>query len=106
MNIILKINESNDKFDAPTIGISCVLLNNDKGMEIIDKYGKNIYLKETSFEKVAKHNAQLHNASNKPDNRNKIFDIYKNDGYKAIDKYIKKKQGIKRVLYHIYYKIK
>ncbi len=99
-------NESNDKFDAPTIGISCILLNNAKGMEILKKYGQNIYIKETNFEKVAKHNAQLRNPSSKPKNRNKIFDIYKNSGYKALDKYIKKKQGIKRLLYVIYYKIK
>lgn len=98
-------NNLKDRFDNKLTGISCVIVNNSKGKEIIKKYGKDIYFKESSFEKVANHNEQLCNPSRISKNRNKILNIYKNGGYKAVDKYIKRNQGLKRIFYILYYKI-
>ena len=42
-----------------TKGVSCLLVNTDKGKEAWDKYGELFYTMESSFDQVAKHNANL-----------------------------------------------
>lgn len=86
--------------------VSCVLVNNEKGSQLFDSYCKDFEFKETEFDSISKYNKQLTCPSKKPESRKKILSIYKTYGYKSVDRYVKKKQGLNRFIYHIYYKFK
>ena len=86
-------------------GVSCIIVNSQNGEKLIKKYGENIMLEKTYFDLVAKNNGQLNKPVVMPKSRSTILKIYENDGYAGVDKYIKKKQGLKRPLYYIYYKL-
>lgn len=97
-------------------GISCVLINTAAGFCLIDEFGKNLNLLESSFEKVAAGNDQLNHPSSKPDYRNTILSIYKKGNYEAVEKWFDKllgtekykivlKDGIKRYIKKIIRKI-
>ena len=97
--------DSNNGEFSKNKGISCIIVNSKNGEKLLEKYGKNISLKISDYDKVAKHNKQLNSPSVEPKSREKIMNLYSNNGYKSVDKYVKKKQGIKRILYYIYYKL-
>ena len=40
-------------------GVSCMLINTDKGLEVWKNFSSNFYYKETTFEKISKHNSNL-----------------------------------------------
>ena len=74
---------------------SCVLVNTKQGMELIDRYAKNIKLIETNFENIKNGNGQLNKPSECDQNiRKAIFTKYRKNGYKEIDKMYKKEIGI------------
>ncbi|HAT4209925.1 TPA: 4Fe-4S dicluster domain-containing protein [Clostridium perfringens] len=75
-------------------GISCILVNNSKGINLIEKYGKEINLKESVFEKVSNGNDQLKFPSKISHDRDKILNLYKNNGYSAVDKWFNKRIGL------------
>lgn len=87
-------------------GISCILVNTDKGDQILKKYGTNLELKSSSFEKVAAHNKQL-KAPSKTDFllRNKILYLYKKSGYMGIEKWYNRKFLFKLYMLKIVKKI-
>lgn len=90
---------------SPEKGVSCILLNSEKGVRFIEKYGHNITLHKSEFEKVQKHNHQLKKPSLKHANRQIVLDIYKNEGYKAVDKCYYKNLGLKKYAYILWNKI-
>ncbi len=40
-------------------GVSCMLINTDKGLDVWKKFSSNFYYKETTFEKISKYNSNL-----------------------------------------------
>lgn len=86
-------------------GVSCILVNNEKGKKLIDIYGNELFSKDSSFEKVSVQNEQLSSPSKKSDNRNKVMDMFKDQGYKAIDDWYDKNLGVKKYAYQLYSKM-
>ncbi|MGX8833551.1 Coenzyme F420 hydrogenase/dehydrogenase, beta subunit C-terminal domain [Amedibacillus sp. YH-ame6] len=76
-------------------GVSCVIANNSHGAKILNDFCKNMELLPSEFEKAASANKQLNHPSNRSKKREIILNIYKNEGYKAVEKWYRKSQGIK-----------
>lgn len=86
-------------------GISCILVNSEKGKKLLDKYSVKLIKKVSSFEKVAEYNAQLRSPSIMNPNRKDIMELYKKGGYSEVEKYFQKSIGRKRVLYYFWNKL-
>ena len=86
-------------------GISCILINTKSGEKLLEKYGNDINKFESSLNKIAKHNAQLTKPSQLDNERTKILNLYKQENYKSIDKYYKKKNYRKNLAKKIWYKV-
>lgn len=86
-------------------GVSCVLVNDDKGKKILDLISDEIKYEKSSFDKVSKHNHQLYTPSKKSDKRDIILKIYKNEGYESVDKWYRKNKGFSYYIKSIWYKI-
>ncbi len=71
-------------------GVSCVLVNTEKGKRLFDGISDKIDFVASTMEKAKVKNAQLSHSSKKPINREKIFEVFHNDGYKGVVKYWKK----------------
>ncbi len=76
-------------------GISSVIVNTRKGENALGNIEKNIIIKPTEFEKIARWNGQLLLATKMSDEREKIFKLYSQKGYEAVDKYFYKLRGIR-----------
>ena len=70
-------------------GISCILANTDKGIKMIEKCSDDFTLMSSDFDKVSRHNAQLHSPSKYSKKRTVILDLYKEDGYASIDRFFR-----------------
>lgn len=79
-------------------GVSCVLVNTEKGQEYLETCQKNFTLIESEFSKVAKHNEQLHTPSKCSEQRDVILALYQTKGYTSLDRYFKKHYRIDRLL--------
>lgn len=79
-------------------GISCIIVNTQIGNKYINKYTKDIQLWPTEFEKIARHNKQLSEPSEKGKNRNKVLDIYQKDGYQGVEDWFNRKNRVKLLL--------
>lgn len=80
-------------------GISCILVNTEKGRTFLSECANAFELCESTLEQVAKVNLQLKHPSRKNSNRDKVMEIYKKSGYKAIDDAYYKKLGKKKYIY-------
>lgn len=81
------------------LGVSCILINNDQGDKLVEKYGKELFLKQSQYEKAAKHNNQLNQPSIFDEQtRQKLLDAYQKGGYRAVEKQYKNILGWKQVL--------
>lgn len=79
-------------------GVSCLLVNTTHGKEMIECFGGGLCLKKSVFDKVAKKNAQLNFPSKPNEDREKILEMYRVDGYPAVEKWFNKQLGIKKPL--------
>lgn len=73
-------------------GISMIVANSEMGRSFLKKYGKEIDLKPSTFEKVSSGNERLQKP-NEPGQRAEILEVYKNGGWKALDERFRKKIG-------------
>lgn len=83
---------SHKEFDADK-GISCLLTNTQKGKYLLEHYGKEMSLYPSTFEKIAEENKQLYEPSVPKGNRAEIMDIYRSDGYAALNDNFLKRSG-------------
>lgn len=74
---------------------SCVLVNSQRGQEVLKKYGDGLDLISSNFESIAKANSQLVKPSKHSELRTIILDKYINGGYAAVEKQYKNSLGIK-----------
>lgn len=82
-------------------GISCILVNTKRGKQCIEKYGKFFDLNVSLPQNVAKGNRQLNHPSSVGKNREKIFMLYQEGGYDAVEKWYNKQLGIKKYWYRL-----
>lgn len=93
--------ENGGGFDR-TAGISCILVNTDKGMEWLEKLKPEIEFAPSSFEKVAKRNSQLKVPSIHTELREKVLNLYSVNGYASVDSWYYKRIGIKKYIYEMW----
>lgn len=74
---------------------SCILVNNQKGKELLEKNEKFFKLLKTKLDDIKIGNAQLNRPSEKTEEREKILDLFENKGYKTVEKEFKRKLGLK-----------
>lgn len=86
-------------------GISCVLVNTEKGKNLFEKYSLQFERIPSSFEKIDAHNDQLHEPSKKPEKRDVVFALYRDGGYEAVEKYYQEKFRKDRIKQTIIYLI-
>lgn len=72
-------------------GVSCVLVNSDYGVKLIEKYGGKLILKPVDINKIKVINKQLERPATHSKLRMKIFKIYEIKGYQGVEKLYKKK---------------
>lgn len=77
-------------------GVSCILINNEKGMEKIKQYGDNIKMTESSLDKVARWNGQLNGPTKRKSDI--VLQLYQKGGYKKVYRYYLKSFGWKVVI--------
>jgi coenzyme F420-reducing hydrogenase beta subunit len=65
-------------------GISCLLINSEKGKRLIHSIQGQLTIEPVSYEKIKKHNEQLNQPSVRPENRKKILELYREKGYSAV----------------------
>lgn len=94
-NDVDKANLTNKK------GISCVLVNTEKGSKLLDKNISEFNLLKSEFEKVSRHNQQLHEPSKYTGYRDMILDMYGKYGFKAVDDMYQNSIKWKRLIYKL-----
>ena len=67
------------------LGVSCLIINNEHGNELMEKYGDKIKRWNSSFEQAAKYNRQLLFPVALRKEREKILKRYRIQGYNAVD---------------------
>lgn len=78
-------------------GISCILVNSEKGKLLLNGIKENLTLISSTPEKISVHNHQLVSPSKAGKDINKIMDMYK-EGYKYFDSYYHKKNLLKNLI--------
>lgn len=91
------------KYDAFK-GISCLLVNTEKGRAFCSEMGELLQMDLSAFEKVSNRNGQLKKPLQQPSIRKNILEIYKNGGYAAVEKWFGQKYRKQLVLHTIYNK--
>lgn len=80
-------------------GISCILVNSEKGQKTIETMKTDFDLISSTKEKIALHNEQLNHSCEHTDKRNAILELYRKNGYGALEDYYKKSLGYKKYVY-------
>ncbi|MBQ6995559.1 MAG: Coenzyme F420 hydrogenase/dehydrogenase, beta subunit C-terminal domain [Lachnospiraceae bacterium] len=80
-------------------GVSCMLLNTEKGLQYFEKIQNRLDYFESSVEKVAKNNKQLREPSERVSERENVLRIYQGQGYDGVEQYFPKIIGNKKYFY-------
>lgn len=78
-------------------GISCMLINTEKGKRIVADIKDRLSIMESEFDKVACHNDRLRTPSKYNSLREHILELYKDKGYAAVEGYYRKKYRAERI---------
>lgn len=81
-----------------TKGISCVLVNSDKGQKLIDICREELILFDSTLEKIRERNGQLRGPCSMPEKRKEILELYAERDYKKIVACWKKDSRKKRMV--------
>ena len=73
-----------------TKGISCVLVNSDKGQKLIDICQEELILIDSTLDKIRERNGQLVAPCKVPEKREKILKLYAERDYQKVVAYWKK----------------
>lgn len=76
-------------------GVSCLLVNTDRGVRYLNEYHKGLLLYDSTFSKVQKHNRQLYEPSKMNNSRDIVFSIYKKEGYSGVERWFRRDQGVR-----------
>ena len=86
-------------------GISCLIANTPKGAELCAAMEDYIEQVPSVYEKVAKMNKQLNAPYPYNDKRDKILEIYKNDGYAGVEDLYRVKYRKQRIVHFVFNKL-
>ena len=79
------VNSFDEKtFGNTKYGISCILINSDKGKEWFDRAANNLQISPSSFESISRRNGQLVESSKPTADYDELLDDYQRNGYNAI----------------------
>lgn len=87
-----------DKKIDEKYGISCLIVNNTHGNELIEKFGDNLSMLDSNVQKIVKHNHQLSHPSIPKGNRKKVYNLLENHCYDELSSYYKKRYFIKNII--------
>lgn len=93
---------SSNKYINEKRGVSCILINTEKGKKLMSMSSNNIEFYESNFEKISHHNQQLIAPNNMPKNRETILEDFKTGGYSYVENKYMHKLGIKKYIYPIW----
>lgn len=82
-------------------GVSCLMINTEKGAELYDRVKGRMIAVESDFVKVQKNNGQLREPSHKGKNRDMVFHLYRKGDYSRVEKWFQKELGMKKYYYKI-----
>ena len=82
-------------------GVSCVLVNTDQGKRYLNEIRDGLVLLESTFEQVARHNAQLREPSPRSEIRETILTGYRDSGYPAVSAYFARHCGAERMKHRV-----
>lgn len=68
-------------------GVSCVLVNTERGLKVLRACDAALTILETRYEKIARHNMQLNRPCRYDSQREEIMKRYREIGYKAVEEY-------------------
>lgn len=68
-------------------GVSCLLVNNDRGREALERFGNGLRLYEVAFDDIAKGNDQLRHPSVIPSDRDAFLKVYRDEGWDGLAKW-------------------
>ena len=74
-------------------GVSCFMINCDKGQELFDLCKESLITYPTSFEKIARNNPALVKPPKMPRDRDSYINAYTESGYAGIEKVFKNQHG-------------
>ena len=86
----------------PKKGISCILANSEKGRSFLGKCWEEMTLLDSSFDAAAKANGQLNAPTKRHESRDAVMELYRQNGYGAVDKWYQKHLGVKYYLYQLW----
>ena len=79
-------------------GVSCVLVNTEKGKGLIEELSEELLLFPSEYKKIERRNGQLVHCCAEPSQRTEIFELFEKNGYEQVVKYCKKKNRKKRLV--------
>ena len=82
-------------------GVSVLLVNSKKGMQLIGKINGFLKLTESSFEKARIYNGNLNHPTHMSDKRELIFKTFRESGAYAVDRMYRESVGKKMIWYRI-----
>ena len=86
-------------------GISCVIVNSKNGEQFCEDLKQYCFMKKSDYTKAAKRNKQLNKPSEKPEKRDELMNIYRENGYQAIENLFKGKYKKQRIIHYCFNKM-
>lgn len=83
-------------------GISCILANTEKGVQLCGELDEVIRMDQSILEKVTARNGQLTRPAKKVPDREKVLELYQQNGYIAVEDFFKKKFRKQIIIHRIY----
>ncbi len=83
-------------------GISCILANTAKGVELCNKLTDRIWLSKSSYDKIARKNGQLSHPSVQSKQRSCIMELYQESGYIGVEKWFRKRYKKQIIVHGVY----
>lgn len=81
--------------------VSGVVINSQKGVSLFKKVKHQFRIAQSDFKSLSKHNGGLVHHGERPKDRDKIVNIWKNEGYESLDAYFKKNNKCQILKYRI-----
>lgn len=96
--------KKNGKLDVQK-GVSCILVNSEKGRMFLDKYGKELTIFPSELSEVLKWNHQLNTPSKPGRQRDAVLQLYRENGWKGVEAHFIKQRGLKYKIKKLLYSI-
>ena len=83
-------------------GVSCIISNSTKGEQVLNTLKESLILDESTYEKVCRRNNQLVRPSQKGKYRETILELYRDKGYKAVDRFYRTHYRQQRIIHSVF----